>query len=179
MFSNFLDPLFPKPCGHTRGSSGNSWGRVFDRGDHRGVRCYLRYIHAVGIFEVHFNCDCAGWQFGGLGPALSWTALSLRHPANQANPRAWWSKAGVSWQAFVRNVEPQLKGFNSIVASVALWTWWWSSAHSDFVANAVNRDLWTCGQFSEIGGRTDRKLSFGMIVFGLCISCETPWGRAI
>ena len=27
------------------------------------------------------------------------------------------------------------------VAGAALWTWWWSSACSDFVAGAVNPDL--------------------------------------
>ena len=37
-------------------------------------------------------------------------------------------------------------------AGAVPWTWWWSSARSDFVAGAVNRDLWTPDSFSEIAG---------------------------
>ena len=37
-----------------------------------------------------------------------------------------------------------------IVAGAALWTWWRCSAHADFVADAVTRDLWTCGRRSVL-----------------------------
>ena len=33
-----------------------------------------------------------------------------------------------------------------------------SSARSDFVSGALNRDFWTCGSFSELGGSLERKL---------------------
>ena len=49
----------------------------------------------------------------------------------------------------------------------ALGTRWCSSARSNFVTGAVNCELWTCGSFSEIGGRLARKLRFGILMLSL------------
>ena len=51
----------------------------------------------------------------------------------------------------------------------------WQVACSDFVAGAVNRDSWTCGLFSEIGGAK----AFGHldVVFGNAFAANRM-GRA-
>ena len=67
----------------------------------------------------------------------------------------------------------------SVADAAVLWTWWWSSARSDFVAGAVIRDFWTCGSFSEIWGSVERKLRFGILVLRVVLwkrsCCEALW----
>ena len=52
-------------------------------------------------------------------------------------------------------------------------------AHSDFVAGVVNRNFWTCGSFSEVGGSLERKLPFGVLMLSGSALAANRLGRAV
>ena len=58
-------------------------------------------------------------------------------------------------------IDVQTRGRRSTLGMVVVL------ARSDFKAGAVNRDLWTCGSFSEIGGSLEQMLRFGILMLSL------------
>ena len=75
---------------------------------------------------VHSRCGAV--RIFGLGDHFSWQA--------QGKPRVLVLKS---------TFRDRRRRSTNFVAGAVLWTWWWSSACSDFVAGAMNRFfLWTC-----------------------------------
>ena len=106
----------------------------------------------------------AGCLIGGARICLGLAASAGLERVLSSTAHSLWCRAhfGTWWSLFVAGPKSTCRGRQKMgavllrradfMASAALWRWW-SPARSHFVAGAVNHDLWTCGSFSEFGGR--------------------------
>ena len=164
-----LDKYPPK---YDAGFSGKGSGSGIDqgaRGSWRLIRC--SFIH-LEIFNLPFVCAGSQKLVGSSGcfPRLSlwchahsWTSWSLV----VANAREFKPRVLVVQSRFFVAGTGDRRGFTSMcsadfVAIAAPWTWW-SSAHSDFVAGVVNRDVWARARF-QIEQASSERCLFSMLV---------------